>query len=161
MAGQQVRAVATITRPGDTTAYAVGDVVTSATPVAMTFAGVCRVNGGSGYLVGALLATDQSTNVAAFRANFHISAPPTPVADNAANVRLWANNSIRLGHMDFPAMTTGTGSNTAAVSEVNDSRIPYQCGAGTTSISGTLEVSTAFTPANAQNFELDLMAMPN
>lgn len=162
MAGQQVQAATTVVIPAQTpVAYAIGDVITASTPVALTFANVCRVTGGSGFILGGQVATDQSTNTASYRLWLHQSAPPTLIADNAANTRIFANNAIRVGYLDFPAMATGTGSNTGATTFVFDSRVPYQCPAGSTSIVGVLEATAAFTPASAQQYWVDIVVAPN
>lgn len=157
MAGQQIKVRSTVVVPAQTpVAYTVGDVITSATPAALTFANACRVNGGSGYVVAADLATDQSTYTGANRLWLYQSPPPTLVADNAANVLSFTNNAIRIGYIDLPSAATNTGTSTAAFAQNPDARLSYTCAAGSTTLSGVLEASSAFTPASAQTFDAGL-----
>jgi hypothetical protein len=162
LAGQQVAVRSTVVLPAQTpVAYTAGDVITSATPAALTFANACRTTGGSGYVVGVDLATDQSTNTANYRLWLYQSPPPTLVADNAANTLLFTNNAIRVGYIDIPSLATNTGSNTAAFSQNADVRLSYTCAGGSRSLSGVLEASSAFTPASAQTFDAGIRVAPD
>jgi hypothetical protein len=147
----------TLTRPADTTAYAAKDAVSNSTssPSVLTFSSVGRVNAGTGYITGARLTTDQSTNVAQYRLHLYAIAP-TAINDNAAQTLLWADRTKRVGYIDIgPIVTEGSGSDAASGLNI-DIRLPYKCDTSDTNLYGLLETLTAFTPASAQNFYISL-----
>jgi len=146
------------TRPADRSAYTALDTIANATSGAIvaTFSNIGRVNGGSGYIVGARLLTDQKTNTARYRLHLY-RVSPTAINDNSPFTLLWANYGIRIGKIDINNVGTEDASNsTAAVGSNYDIRLPFQCQAGDKNIYGILETLTAFTPASAQNFFLEL-----
>ena len=160
--GALVVATATFARPADTTAYAANDAVSNGDPsVLMTFAGLARVAGGSGYITKARIVTDQSANTAAFRLWLYTISNPSVAADNAAFTLSWANRANRIGYIDFPALATeGTGSDSASAL-ADTIRLAFQCAAGSQALYALLETKSAFTPANAQNFYVELTAEQN
>ncbi len=149
---------ASFTRPNDTTAYAIGDVVSNSTSstTLMTFSGAGRLNAGSGYITKAKLVTSQAANVASFRLWLWNANNPTVAADNAAYAFTYADNSKWIGYLDFPGMATSVGSGTGAFTQMIDTRLSYICAAASTSLFGFLETRTAFTPAAQQTFEIYL-----
>ncbi len=153
---------ASFTRPADTTAYAAKDAVSNSTsaPTVLTFTNLARINAGSGYITKARLMTDQAANVARFRLHLYHTAP-TAINDNAQHAMLWANRANRIGFIDFEAMQTeGTGSDTA--NALNSTiRLAFVCAAASRTLYGLLETRDAFTPANAQNFFIELMSENN
>lgn len=156
MVGLMVKVLTNFTRPADTTAYAIGDVVSNSTSstLLMTFAGAGRSNANSGYITKARLLTSQAANVAAFRLWLFNASSVTVANDNAAYVFTYADDAKLVGYIDFPAMATSIGSGTGAFSQLVDSiRMGYVCAAADTALYGFLETRTIFTPANAQTFE--------
>ena len=148
---------ASFTRPANTDAYAVNDAVSNSTsaPTIMTFANAARVNGGSGYLVKAEFCTDQAACTADFRLHL-FSTTITPVNDNAAYLSQWVNRSVRVGHLDFLAVSQeGTGS-TSAFCLWSGAPLLYVCDAADTALYGLLETKSVFTPASGQNFSIKL-----
>ena len=113
--GQIEVATATITRPADTTAYTAKDAVSNSTsaPAALTFTGLARLAGGSGYIVKARLMTSQAACTAAFKLHL-FNATPTPINDNAAYTLLYANAASRIGTIEFGACQTEGAGSTAA-----------------------------------------------
>lgn len=161
MAFDLLTSVATVTRPADTNAYAANDAVSDSTsaPTKITFSGVAQSPGGWGYIVGAKLETNQSTNTARFRLHlFHTSI--SAINDNAAYTMLDANKAARIGYIDFPAAgTEGSGSDSAVAQAVGaSSYLPrgFKCDTGLQAIYGLLETKDAFTPASAQTFRIEL-----
>lgn len=157
--------IATFARPGDTTAYAVNDVVSNnaTTTVLMTFASAARLNNGNGIILKAQLSTDQKTCVAQFRLYLYNVVNPTVAADNAAHGIMWANRASRLGYIDFPALATddATASDSAnALATPNTAAsnlpLPFGCASADSAIYGVLVTKTIFTPASGQNFYLKL-----
>lgn len=143
---------AEIARPADVLAYAVGDSVNTSTtvPTVMTFTNMGLGLRDEGYIVKAQLATDQATCVAQFRLWLFSSPTPFLSNDNAAFLLKYADRTTRLGYIDFPALTTETGSD-CAVSLVSNIKLPY-VSATTNEIYGVLETKTVFTPASGQHF---------
>ena len=161
VAGNMSSASATLTRPSDTTAYAAKDVVTDSTssPTVLEFSDIANVVGGSGYIVKAILLTNQSTNTSRFRLHLYHTAP-TAINDNSPFTLLWANRVNRIGYLDFVACSTeGTGSDMAQ-SQSDTVRLPFITSA-TKHLYGLLESLDAFTPASAQLFYIVLNADVN
>lgn len=158
------------TRPADTTAYAAKDVVSdsTSTPHVITFAGMGRVNGGSGTIVKARLMTSQKTNTASYRLHLFHTAP-TATNDNSPYLYLYANAANRVGMIDFPAFNTEDPTNSTAAGSMRPSsdgsygppNLWYKCAANDTSLYGVLETLTAFTPDSAQTFYPELGAELN
>jgi hypothetical protein len=159
--GEMVTVVAEITRPANTTAYAAKDVIAADAAVApIALANVARKVGGSGYIVGAKLVTDQSTNVARFRVHFYRTTHVVP-ADNAAFTLLYANRANRLGSIDIgPLATEGTGSD-AATGQNMDARIPFVADGAARQLLAVIEVLDAFTPASGQKLHLEVFVEQN
>lgn len=159
--GKLVRVSATFARPNDANAYGIGDVVSNSTvtTVLMEFANFARVNGGSGYITGALLSTDKKSIVPVIRVHLFNASDPTVAVDNAQHKELFADAAKRLGYFDLPALETATDAGNSDVSRAilttQDLLIPFVAGAGR-SIYALLETRTAFTPAANENFTLTL-----
>ncbi len=148
------------TRPADTTAYAIGDVVANSTSAAapLQISGCARVNGGSGYIVGVELIADQKSITPAFRVHV-FNAAPTQSNDNAAHRLLYADASKRVAEIVLSAMSTPSDTTNSTCSRIFDgnARIPFVCAAGTTTLWFVFETLTAFTPANGGKFTLRLL----
>jgi hypothetical protein len=158
--GQQVASVATIIRPtGTPSPYpTLGAINQSATtPVALTFANICRVQGGSATVTMLRMLTDQSSNTARYRLHLY-NVAPTPLADTASYTSLYTNASIRIGYIDVYALQTEGSGSTAANSLNSDIRLPVICGPGDTNLYGQLETIDAFTGASGQQFYISLTA---
>jgi hypothetical protein len=156
-----VEVAVSFTRPADTTAYAVSDSVNSSTssPTVLTFSGVARNNGGSGYVTGGFCQTSQTSMTGQLRLHlFRVTV--TPINDNAAYTLLNSGNSTRIGYIDFTSFTTGgTGSDTAIAFAAfpGGSTLPYICASGDTALYGVTEARNIWTPANAQTFRYQLL----
>lgn len=161
--GKLVRVTATFTRPDNVTAYGVGDVVSNdaTTTVLMEFASFARVVGGSGYVVGAILATDKKSIVPVMRVHLFNASNPTVAGDNAQHKGLYADIGKLIGAFDLEAMTTpvdaGSSDLSVAMADGKDIIVPFVAGAATRSIFALLETQTAFTPAALENFSLTLI----
>lgn len=160
--GRTAATSASLTRPADTTAYAVKDTVSNSTSATtpMTFA-IGRINGSTGYITKARLTTDQSTNTAQFRLHIFRTNAATVGADNAAHTLMWADRTLRIGYIDFgPCSTEGTGSDSAQSLNA-DCRLAFSCDPADNNLYGVLETLTAFTPASGQQFHIALTAELN
>lgn len=140
------------------TAYPALDVVGPAVTANLVFADIARVAGGSGYLTGLRLWTNQSTNVARYKVHLYHTAP-TAIADNGVFTLLWANRDKRIGSVTLPALATeGTGSDAASAHDFTI-RIPFKC--VTRDIFAIVETLDGFTPADGQLYYLELTAEQN
>jgi hypothetical protein len=143
------RSQASITRPANTTAYAVGDVVAGngvTTPIALPV----NRNGGKITHVRLTKSGDTITN-ATFRVHF-FDASHTIAADNAQLTSVNANRANYLGYVDLPAMVQdGAGSN-IGIAKDDDVRIPFS---GDT-VYAVITAVAAYTPASAEVFNLSI-----
>lgn len=158
--GETISLSAEFTRPADTTAYTANDAVSnstsSTTPVEI--ANFARVNGQSGYIVGARLTTDKKSITPRIRVHLYSVNTATLSVDNAAWQDKYADISKRLGSFDLPAMSTGADTTNSDISRSMDFtvRIPFKCASDSRSIYYVLETLDAFTPASGQKFTLTL-----
>lgn len=159
--GKCVRVSSEFTRPANTTAYTVGDMVSAdaaATTPNLSFASCASDIAGSGYIVGARVRTDKKDMAAALRLWIFSASDATVVGDNVAGQILWANRAKVVGYIDLPTSGTGADStnSTGAFAQNFDVRIPFTCGAASQALYGVLEARTAFTPASGQGFYVEL-----
>jgi len=157
--GRLVVVSAEFTRPADTTAYTIGDLVGNATSgaVPLTIANCARVDAGSGYIVRAALITDLKSITPSFRVHV-FNAAPTQSNDNAAYRALYADVSKRVGEFVLGPMSTPADTTNSTLSRALDMnlRIPFACASGTRNLLFLFETLSAFTPASGQKFTLQL-----
>lgn len=146
----------TITRPADTNAYAVNDVISSSTtaPAAqildLATAGVEA--GGSGYLVKLRALTNNKNFTGRLRLHLYRSAI-TPPNDNSPFALLWANRSNRIGSIDLPAFNTAdNASSDAANALIADLRFGFKLAPTETRLWMVIQNLDAPTPASGQQF---------
>jgi hypothetical protein len=158
-------ASSTITRPADTTAYAVGDLVTNSVTAGsvnnLQFTTLARISGGSGMIVGAKIqkSTNSITN-AAFRLHLFNTAPTyTSAGDNSAiSTVVVASGKGYLGYVDIQSMMAfsdvawGTGS-------VDNARGGICFVATAQIIYGLVEARGTYTPGSAEVFTITLDAL--
>lgn len=145
------------TRPADTTAYAVDDVVsnsaTATTP--LTFTNAARTVNGTGYIVSARMSKSTATVAnASFRLWLYRDLPTTPPVDNSPFALLFANRAVRMGFIDFTLSTAGAGSNSASDFKVG-LNIPFFAINGR-NLYGVLVARGAYTPANGEQFFVEI-----
>lgn len=154
---------ATVTRPADTTAYAVGDLVANSTTAgsvtAMTFTAVSRAASLGGKIVGARLAkSGTSVTNSSFRLHLFTVAPGTITnGDNGA----FSTSGVAsyVGALDITcdrAFTDGAfGRGGPMVGNFLDF-----VGA-TSALYGLLEARAAYTPASSEVFTVTLAVLPD
>lgn len=147
----------TFTRPGDTTAYAANDAVNNSTsaPTAISIATAARAAAGSLVIASGRL-VKSTTNAAAsgFRLWLYTATPSGTLAnDNAAFTINAANKINRLGYIDFVAQVTG--SDCVEFYGTPVFTMPAKLTSGTT-IYGLLQSLGAYTPGNAEVFDIYL-----
>jgi len=158
--GNMAKVSVEMTRPADTTAYGVGDVVSNSTVTTtlMEFANLTRVNAGSGYLVRVNLFTDKKSIVPRMRIHLFNVNTPTVAVDNAQMKLLYADAAKYIGFIDLPAMTTpvDTANSTWSYADNDTLRKAVMSAIGSRSIFAMMEALDAFTPASAQKFTLSI-----
>lgn len=149
---------ATFTRPADTTAYAIGDLIGNSTTAAsvtrMNFTTATRVAAGTATIRRARI-KKSGTGVtgAAFRLHIFKADPSTlTVGDNAAITFPLAN---WMGAMDCTITQVGTDGAKGIAVPIEGAEINFKLASGQT-IYGLLEARGAYTPASAEVFIVDL-----
>lgn len=147
-----------LTRPADTDAYTEGDAVSNSTtvPAILNFANLARVASGSGKIIKARVTSDQAACVAQLRLWLYSKVDPFLNNDNAAHLIKYADRATLLGFIDFPALATEAGSDVAQAQSIALNLAIVA--AANKSVYGLLETKTAFTPASAQKFHIELTA---
>lgn len=146
----------TITRPADTTQYADGDGVSTATTgTILEFTGVAGGKGLGGVITGVTLhKTDQDTTSAAFDLYFFdTTVAGTGFEDNVAIAITDAEWQTCVGFVAFVAadwrnVVTGD------VYNKTNLDLNYQCTDSTTSLYGVLVARDTYTPASAEVFTI-------
>jgi len=157
-----VAAAAQFTRPADVTAYASGDLVansvTAGSVVPLTFT-VARVAAGSG-MVRRCRVKKSGTGVtsASFRLHLYSSAPTPANGDNGAFSTDGAANY--LGGFDVAVDRAFTDGAAGVGAPVSGSEMTFKLASGTT-IRGLLEARGAYTPGNAETFDVSLEVLQN
>lgn len=156
VAGRVSRASASFTRPSDTTAYAIGDLVANSVTAGSVVVGSIDLGVSQAIIRAAKMATTNVAGAGAIKRVHLFSALPTTAGgDNAAfNVAGAANH---IGYIDvmldrnFSDGATGRGAPSADI-HVN-------LGAGTT-VWFLIEAQSAFTPASGSTITATLEFLP-
>lgn len=163
-----VAAATQFARPTDTTAYASGDLVANTTVAntvtPLTFT-VARIPAGSGMIRRAKIKkSGTSVTNAQFRLHLYSAAPVQTGAggagtgDNAAFSTDGAANY--LGALDVTVDRAFTDGAVGTGLPVVGSEITFKLASGTT-IRGLLEARAAYTPGNAETFDISLEVLQN
>lgn len=141
----------TITRPANTTAYALGQAIAATSPAALVFP--ATVNRRGGYITRVLLTTNKSNHTEALRLHL-FDTLPTALADQATFTLAGGTESTYEGYVDF---TTFVSVGNYAVSEGLLVARPLQFESGANNeVSALLEARAAFTPNSGQTFAVNL-----
>lgn len=164
--GGNMSIVATeMTRVADTAAYAANDTVSTSTSATtlMTFTNVLRVNQGTAYITGVRIATDKKSITPRLRLHLSTTSGITVAADNALTKGVYADESVRLGYIDLPALSTPIDTTNSDFSRAFDMTIrhPIQAAAATRTVYGYLETLDAFTPASGQKITVTIFSDNN
>lgn len=153
----QATATAEITRPANTTAYAVGDVVTGTVAAVLEFANLAAYPNGLGRVIGGSIqkSTANITN-AKFRLWLYAGTIATVGADNAPAVLRYADKESYLGTVEFPLMVQDGSSVFSAIAIDNELSIPFKCIGAKRNLYGVLVAEGAYAPGNAETFFIRL-----
>ena len=158
--GKTIIAGASLTRPSDTNAYAVGDLIgnsTTAGSVSPMALAVGRIAQGTGMIRRARLkVNDTAWANATVRAHFYKNSPTAANGDNSP----WSTTESEYRDMVLDKsfsdpFVKGIGV-PAAGSEIN-----FDCAADSQGIYALLEARTAVTPGSAKTFGLTVEALAN
>jgi hypothetical protein len=140
---------AEFTRPGDTTAYAAGDAVGTATSAVLTLSNAGKSSGQGGKIRTVKLSKSTATVTAAtFRVYFYSgTTAPAAIADNAAWTTLYADRAKFVGSVDLSTMISGGG---AALIHAADVNITYNG----RHLYAVIVALGAYAPGNAETFSL-------
>ena len=150
--GLSLRPTASFTRPANTTAYDVGDLVANSTTAgsvaAMTFA-VAASAAGKGLIRSVKI--DKAGVAATFRAHFFSAAPTVANGDNGAFSTTKANY---LGYIEVATSAFSDGAAGIGLGE-----IPFDLSSGT-NVHCLLETRTAFTPTSGGALAVEVTSWP-
>lgn len=151
-----VQPTATLTRPGDTTAYTANDSVANSTgsPTALTFNNCARVTGGCGLIRDATLILNGMTTTVA---EFHLwvfDTSPTVTADNSAFAPSDADAANVQCVLMFNAGNMSDGTNNRIYKLVNAPQMFKTSGA--LALYGALMTRTGYTPTSGETYQFDL-----
>lgn len=150
---------ATFTRPNDTNAYAAGDVIadSTSTPNVLTFAAIGPAGGRTKIVTATLEIDSNSIPSGSGPLRLHLySSAPTAIADNAAFDLPSGDRAKYVGWIDLP-LPTLLGS-TAFSQNIND-RTELPLAAGSSTLYGILQTTTAFTPVASVVRKITLSAV--
>jgi hypothetical protein len=157
--GNSVVVGGSFSRPADTTAYNIGDLVannTVAGSVVPIPCAVARVTGGSGVARRVRLSTNKTGLVGteSFRVHFFKTIPTVTGGDNAA---LAVNGiaSIALGYVDI----TMSAIYSDGAKGFTSTDIVYDAAGGSQNIYGLIEARSAYSPASGETFTLAVEAL--
>jgi hypothetical protein len=147
-------------RPGDTTAYALADLVANSTTagsvVPLSFA-VGRSALGKGGMIrrGRIKKSGTSITNASFRLHLYASSPTPANGDNGA----WSTNKAAdyLGAIDITVDRAFTDGAVGVGAPNTGAEINFTAN----TIYGLLEARGGYTPGNAETFDVELEVLPN
>lgn len=159
--GTSLIATGTMTRPSDTTAYAAGDGVTTATSSAsaMSVTSAARTSAGSGLILGGFAekSTTSTTN-AQFRIWVYQDTPSAIPNDNAAFTAATHadyQKIVATATFDFASGITGSDGVRVPITLDAPNGAAFKLASGT-SLTVIWEARAAYTPGNAEVFRLGL-----
>lgn len=159
ISGNTVVISATVSRPNDALQYAAGDQVTSDPADAITFSGMGRSVGGSGYVIQAICIDSAAQATKPNLRLYLFSDAPTPNNDNEAWAPSDADMLNLIGYVEFSSWevgnsTVGAGGNCASI--VENLTIPFECGLASDEIYGLLVERGTYTPVAQEVFKVVL-----
>jgi hypothetical protein len=146
---------ASITRPADTTAYAVNDTwadsTASPTTGGFTLTGACRTSGADGLLQGLAIVSSNDPATTLQGELWLFDSAVTAVNDNAAYA-LSDTDAVKLvpaGVIPFTLATSQAGAGANSVYSAANLNVPYRC-SGSANLRFLVKVKNAYTPASGE-----------
>jgi len=155
--GKSVAISGVVTRPADTTAYAVADVLSdsASSPTILTFAAVARTNGALGYVLGGTMVTSTAAATAAMVRLLLFNTAPTAVNDNAALSLTDAHALLCIGWLTFDVWQT-TANNRIYMARLEGQAPQFDCAAASDDIYAIPVLQNAYTPGSEEIFTFAL-----
>lgn len=146
-------ATTTVTRPGDTAAYAANDAWADSTsaPTAggFTLSNMGRVSGGSGVITDIMFISNTDPATLLQGELWIYDSAATATNDNAAFASSDADSLLMVAVVPFTLVSTQAGSGANSYVHVQNLSIGYTC-VGTANLRFKVKVKNAYTPANAE-----------
>jgi hypothetical protein len=161
--GTRTRITASKTRPADTNAYAVQDVINESTSAGTgwTFTSLGRINGNGGVIDRVHLVSSANPTTKLQAALYLFNAAPVADNDNAAFTPSDGELANLIGIVQFPLTFVGDATSGAGGNVVYSSgqiHVPYVCASDGTSLFGVLVALNAYTPVSAEAFTIMIQA---
>lgn len=158
MGANKMTVAGEFTRPGNSTPYAVGDVVSdnASATTPFTIENAARGLGGSGYIVGARLTCDNADFDAETRVHIFRTPEVTVAGDNSALARPYDEDSDYVGSFDFAAASSPAAGGSSGAQN-NTVRLPFTCADDSSNLYAVIETLTAFTPSSGDGYRLSLV----
>ena len=159
VAGGGALASGSVTRPANTTAYAAGEVIGTATTDVIAIAGVARLPGGSGLVTDALV-IDQGGAAAAVALEVYLfSVTPTAQADQTAFALSSTDLAglIAIVPLNVSYVTNaGAGTTGSRVYTATGINTGFVCASGSEALYAVLVVRAAYTPVSGEQLTVVL-----
>lgn len=158
--GESAVAGASFSRPANTTAYSIGDLVAdnvtagSVTPITIAAA---RINAGTGSIVRCRLSTNKTglAGTEVFRVHLFKNAPTVANGDNGVFLPAGIA-AIHLGYFEITLESVFSDGAKGIAMPAVGSQIVFDAGAGTQNIFALIEARTTYTPASGETFTVAL-----
>lgn len=154
------RIQAAVTRPANTTAYAIGDAVGPAAGSAVfTFAGAAASAGGQGSVRGAIMTRNNtSLTNASFRMDLFQATPTgAPANDNDAYAATYhSDRNNYVGYITFDAGRAGGGNGSVHEATLSRSELFFDITSTNVDLVGVLVAQAAYTPTSGEVFTITL-----
>lgn len=155
----------TFTRPADTTAYAIGDLVANSTSAGsvtpMSFV-AASVNAGSGMARKARIRkSGTSVSNASFRLHLWSVAPTVSTAGDNGLMSNVTGISNYAGAFDITCDRAFADGSVGGGGAHSGAEVNYVCASGDNKLYGLLEATGAYTPTSGEVFNIDLELLPN
>ena len=144
-----------LTRPADTTAYTIGDVMadSASAPTILKITDAFRFDGAGNLITSLRVSTDNKLWAGTQIRFYFYNASVTAQNDNAAFAQLYANVSKGAGYIDITFDSAATGASTDMVAGQNTTdRLGIQAPTDGNDIYIIPVILTASTPTSAQKF---------
>jgi hypothetical protein len=153
----------TFSRPNNTTPYTANNVINGNPSIDLEFQNIAAIVGGNGYITKAHIMTNATGLTPRLRLHLFGGGVSSPVDQSNMQV-LFSNREVRLGFIDFPALSFQPSGN-SSFAQVTDLRLYFKTDIPTShpsakgkTIYAILETLDAFTPVANQEFYIQLCA---
>lgn len=146
---------ASLTRPADTTQYAVADALTDSTsaPTALNFEKVGQSNGQKVSIVGAMITSTAKQTTLPQLDLWLFKTAPTATNDNSAFALTDAHNDECVGIVEFDSWKYSANNSRSDVNTIN---LPVELDQDDLDLYGLLVLKNTYTPVSGETFKVSL-----